>query len=67
MCAGLGADALRGRRHEVKIVDGKIVEATRDELVDYFLRHIDAGDSFGAFILRCKDNGLKIIKEGGAK
>lgn len=49
----------------MKIVDGKIVEATRDELIDYFMRHVDAGDSLGAFILRCKDNGIKIIKEGG--
>ena len=48
----------------MKIVDGKIVEATRDELIDYFMRHIDAGDSLGVFILRCKDDGIKIIKEG---
>ena len=51
----------------MKIVDGKIAEATRDELIDYFMRHVDAGDSLGAFILRCKDNGIKIIKEGGNK
>lgn len=49
----------------MKIVDGKIVEATRAELIDYFMRHMDAGDSFGAFVLRCKDNGTKISKEGG--
>ena len=51
----------------MKIVDGKIVEATRDELTDYFMRHADAGDSLGVFILKCKDHGMKIIKEGGGK
>lgn len=51
----------------MKIVDGKIVEATRAELIYYFMRHVDAGDSLGAYILRCKDNGIKIIKEGGDK
>ena len=51
----------------MKIADGKIVEATHDELIDYFMRHVDAGDSLWAFILRCKDNGIKIIKEGDSK
>lgn len=53
----------------MKIVNGKIVEATRDELADYFLRHIDAGDSFGVFVHRCIANGTKIIdkKEGNEK
>lgn len=51
----------------MKIVYGKIVEAMRAELTDYFMRHIDAGDSLGVFILKCKDHGIKIIKEGDAK
>lgn len=52
----------------MKIVNGKIVEATRAELLDYFMKHV-GGDSFGAFVWRCIENGTKVIdkKEGGDK
>ena len=54
----------------MKIVDGKIAEATRDEMFDYYLtRGFDDVMSFAEFLRRCKENGTKITakKEGGAK
>ena len=54
----------------MKIVDGKIVEATRDEMFDYYLtRDWDTVMPFAEFMRRCEENGTKITykKEGGAK
>ena len=52
----------------MKIVDGKIAEATRDEMFDYFLtRDWDTVMSFAEFLRSCEENGTKILdkKEGG--
>lgn len=54
----------------MKIVDRKIVEATRDEMFDYYLtRGFDDVMPFSEFLRRCEENGTKITdkKEGGAK
>ena len=52
------------------MADGKIAEATRDEMFDYYLsREFDDVMSFAEFLRRCEENGTKITdkKEGGAK
>ena len=54
----------------MKIVNGKIAEATRDEMFDYYLtRDWDTVMPFAEFLRECKVNGTKITdkQEGGAK
>ena len=54
----------------MKVVDGKIVEATRAEMFDYYItRDFDDVMSFSEFLRRCEENGTKVTdkKEGGAK
>jgi hypothetical protein len=54
----------------VKIVDGKIAEATRDEMFDYYLaRDFDDLMSFPELLRRYEENGTMITDktEGGAK
>ena len=54
----------------MKIADGKIAEATRDEMFGYYLtRDWDTVMPFSEFLRRCEENGTKVIndKEGGAK
>lgn len=54
----------------MNIVDGKIAEATRDEMFDYYLtRGFDDVMPFRDFLEAYKRNGTKITdkKEGGAK
>ncbi len=53
----------------MKIVDGKIAEATRYEMFDYYLtRDWDTVMSFAEFLRRCEENGTKVLKpEGGEK
>ena len=49
----------------MKIVDGKIAEATRDEMFDYFLaRDWDTVMPFADFLRRCEENGTKITDKG---
>ena len=61
---------LGDRGCKVKIVHGKITEATRDEMFDYYLtRDWDTVMPFAEFLRMCKENGTKITdrEEGGAK
>lgn len=54
----------------MKIVDGKIAEATRDEMFDYYLAHeFDDVMPFREFLETCKRLGTKVIdeKKGGNK
>ena len=54
----------------MKIVGGKIAEATRDEMFDYYLtRDWDIVMPFRDFLEACKRNGTKITgkREGGTK
>ncbi len=54
----------------MKVVDGIIVEATEDEMFDYYLtRDWDTVMPFAEFLHRCEENGTEIMgkKEGGAK
>lgn len=54
----------------MKIVNGKIAEATCDEMFDYYLtRDWDTVMPFARFVRLCEENGTKIVdkKEGGAK
>ena len=45
----------------MKIVDGKIAEATRDAMFDYYLtRGFDDVMSFAEFLRGCKENGTRI-------
>ena len=45
----------------MKIVNGKIAEATRDEMFDYYLtRDWDAVMPFEMFLRECERNGTKI-------
>ena len=51
----------------MKIVDGKIAEATRDEMFDYYLaRDFDDVMPFSEFLRRCEEKGTRITdsKEG---
>ena len=48
----------------MKIENGKIIEATEDELFDYYLRReYDLIYAFPMYMMACKKNGTKIIKE----
>lgn len=54
----------------MKIVDGKIAEATLDEMSHYyFTRDWDTVMPFAEFLRKCEENGTKITynKEGEAK
>ena len=51
---------------EMKIVKGKIVEATESELLDYyFTRDFDIVVSFETFKDMCKEAGTKVTEEVG--
>ena len=54
------------------VINGKIAEATRDELFDYYLtRDWDTVMPFREWLRQCEEHGTKITKEakpkGGAK
>lgn len=52
----------------MKVENNKIVEATRDELFDYYLtRDWDSVMSFPEFARRCEEHGTKITKEAKSK
>lgn len=49
----------------MKIVDGKIAEATKSELFNYWLtRGYDDIYSFPEFLERMMERGVKIVEEG---
>jgi hypothetical protein len=57
---------IAGRMREMKIVEGKIVEATESELLDYYLtRDFDIVVSFETFKDMCKEAGTKVTEEEG--
>lgn len=43
------------------ILDGKIVEATEDELYTYWLHNWDGLYAFDEYLRRMKDKGVKIV------
>ena len=54
----------------MKIENGKIAEATRDEMFDYYIAQCyDDAMSFSEFLRMCEENGMRITDktEGGAK
>lgn len=54
----------------MKVIDGKIAEATEDEMFDYYLtRDWDTLMPFREWLRRCKEQGTKVTdkKKGGAK
>ena len=54
----------------MKVINGKIAEATEDEMFDYYLtRNWDDVMSFREWMRRCEEQGTTVTdkKEGGAK
>ena len=54
----------------MKVVDGKIAEATEDEMFDYYLtRDWDTVMPFREWLRRCEEQGTKVTdkQEGGAE
>lgn len=49
----------------MKTIDGKIVEATENELYEIYLKkEYDEVMDFNEFLFQCKLLGTKVIKEG---
>ncbi len=54
----------------MKVIDGKIAEATEDEMFDYYLtRDCDTVMPFREWLRRCEDQGTKLTakEEEGAE
>ena len=51
----------------MKVENGKIVEATEEEMFDYYLtREWDLVMSFSEYLRKCKENGTRIVKTKGS-